>query len=258
MGDNWDDSDDDWDASDSELDARLGMLTTKDAKKEEIPKFDDDEDLALKDQEEEKKLAAAYATKRSALAEKRAAEKERKEEEELVRKAMKMEAEMEAQMDPDQLKAIKRKQIEDADNALTEDLFGGIDSAKPRVQPQVGEKLVLKDLKDHLKHARKVASVLKKQKNIHMATAYLKESIQQVKELLDDAAISELIKTCNVIKNEKVQASKRKVKGQAQKSAKRDKEAEAKARKLQVELYGDNDKYDDYDEYGESYEDAFF
>lgn len=286
MADNWDDSDDDWDASDDgggldDLDARLGNLTTGDKKKEVIPQFEE-EDLAVKEKEEKQQAMAAYAGKRSALAAKRAAEKERQEEEALTRKAMEMEAEMEANMSPDEVRAMKRKQIEDADNALTEDLFGGIDSPKPKVQPEQGEKLVLKNLKDHLKHARKVAKVLKvsnprrvecvnrvplktsrffffqENKNVHLATAYLKESISQVKDLLDDAAISEIIKSCNVIKNEKVQASKRKVKGQAQKSAKRDKEAEAKARKLQEELYGDNNEYDEYDEYGESYEDAFF
>lgn len=91
-----------------------------------------------------------------------------------------------------------------------------------------------------------------------MVTAYIKELLQQTKDTLDDAAITELVKSCNVIKNDKVQKAKRKVKGQANKSAKRDKAAEAKARKLQTELYGDNDKYDEYDQYGEDYEDAFF
>jgi hypothetical protein len=54
-----------------------------------------------------------------------------------------------------------------------------------------------------------------------------------------------------------VAAAKRKVKGQAQK-AKKDKAAETKAKKLQQELYGDNDYVDQYDDYGAKYEDAFF
>jgi hypothetical protein len=61
-----------------------------------------------------------------------------------------------------------------------------------------------------------------------------------------------------VIKNDILAAAKRKVKGQAQKSKKKDKVAEKKAKKLAVELYGDNDQYDDYDDYGADYEDAFF
>lgn len=76
--------------------------------------------------------------------------------------------------------------------------------------------------------------------------------------MLDDAAISDIVKICNVIKNDLVQASKRKVKGQAQKAAKRDKGAEIKARKLQTELYGDNDKYDQIDKYADDFEDSFF
>lgn len=79
-----------------------------------------------------------------------------------------------------------------------------------------------------------------------------------MKDLLDDDAITDVIKTCNVIKNEKVAASKRKVKGAAQKSKKVDKAAEKKAKQIQAELYGDNDQYDEYDDMGADYEDAFF
>jgi translation initiation factor 3 subunit J len=86
----------------------------------------------------------------------------------------------------------------------------------------------------------------------------LKELIQQSADVLDDDAITDIIKTCNVIKNEKVQAGKRKVKGQAQKSKKTDKVAAAKAKKVQEEIFGDSNKYDTYDEIGEDYEDDFF
>lgn len=74
---------------------------------------------------------------------------------------------------------------------------------------------------------------------------------------MDDDAITEIIKLCNVIKNEKLQESKRKVKGQAQKSKKRDKVAEKKAAKMAKEMYGDNDNVDSYDAYGAQYEDEY-
>ena len=90
-----------------------------------------------------------------------------------------------------------------------------------------------------------------------MASAFIKEVLQECKDVLDDDAITDLIKTMNVIKNEKLVAAKRKVKGQAQKT-KRDKAAEAKAKQIQNELYGDSNKYDKYDEYGAQYEDDFF
>jgi hypothetical protein len=75
---------------------------------------------------------------------------------------------------------------------------------------------------------------------------------------LDDDAVTELIKVLNVMKNDKITAAKKKVKGQAQKSKKVDKHAVAVAKKIQVDTFGDNDKYDDYDVMGEKYEDDFF
>lgn len=82
--------------------------------------------------------------------------------------------------------------------------------------------------------------------------------IEQSKDLLDDDAITDIIKTCNVVKNEKIQAAKRKVKGQAQKSKKQDKVEQLKAKKMTDDIFGDSNKYDTYDEIGEAYEDDFF
>lgn len=257
MTDNWDDSDDEWDVDDDALDDRLGLKKVE----ENLPTFDDEEDLAVKEKAEQVKRDHAELKKKgSALAAKKQAEKEQKEELELARKAMELEAQAEANMSPDELRAFKQRQIEEADNALTDDLFGNVDNnvAKRTSAAAAGDKIVLKDIKDYLKHARRVSEAMKAHGRIHMATELIKELIQSSKDLLDDAAISDIIKTCNVIKNEKVQAQKRKVKGQAQKSKKADKAAEAKARKLQVETFGENDQYDAYDEMGADYEDAFF
>lgn len=82
--------------------------------------------------------------------------------------------------------------------------------------------------------------------------------IQQSKDTLDDDAITDIIKTCNVIKNEKVQQAKRKVKGQAQKSKKTDKAAKKKAMQIHDDVFGDNDNYDEYDDMGGAFEDDFF
>lgn len=255
MADNWDDSDDEWDVDDDDLDARLGL------KKEEqaAPTFDDEEDLAVKERAAAK--AAEHETlkkKGTALAAKKAAEKERLEEIELAKKAMELEAEQEASLSPAELKALKQRQVEEADNALTDDLFGGGSGAAKVAASGAGGALVLKDIKDHLKHARRVADAFKDHGKVHLASSFLKELLEQSKSVLDDAAISDIIKTCNLIKNEKVQESKRKVKGQAQKAKKTDKAAEAKAKKIMVETFGDNDQYDDYDQFGADYEDAFF
>ena len=105
--------------------------------------------------------------------------------------------------------------------------------------------LILLNLQDHGK--------------IYWTKAFIDELIKQSKDTLDADAIADIVKTCNVLKNEKVQAAKRKVKGQAQKAqAKRDKQKELEAQKKQVELFGDSNQYDEYDQIGEDYEDAFF
>jgi translation initiation factor 3 subunit J len=262
MADNWDDgSDDDWDADDDELDARLGLKKVEAA----LPTFDDEEDLALKDKEDAEKLSSVELKKKgNAMVSKKKEEQERKDELELAKHAMELEMEAEANMSPDELRQLKQRQIEEADHELTDDLFGSVDKMSGRNMPDAkvaaaaGDKVVMKDIKDHLKHARKVAECIRGHGKIHLASAFMKELIQQSKDVLDDDAIAEIIKTCNVIKNEKVQAAKRKVKGQAQKSKKVDKSAELKARKLQVETFGDNDFHDDYDQMGHDYEDSFF
>lgn len=260
----WDDSDDDWDKSDSELDAALGLTTTPAPTASSAPVFDDDEeDLAVIEKEAEEKAQKAQASTRGKkLAAKKAAEAEAKEEEELARKAMELEAELEANMTIDERRALERQRVEEADNALTDDLFGAVEGVRggPGAGKgmEAGDVVKMKDLKDHLKHARKVAQCLKSNGKVHLATSFFKECIQESKDILDDDAVAEIIKICNVIKNEKVQAAKRKVKGQAQKSKKKDKAAEKKAKQMAIELYGDNDQFDDYDNYGAQYEDEFF
>lgn len=164
MADAWDESDDEWENDDDDIDARLNKLNVASTKTEAVPKFDDDEeDLAKIEKEREDQLRQVELKKKgNALNDKKQAELDRKEEEELARKAMELEAELEANMDPDELKKLKRQQIEDADNALTDDLFGAVDKHTQPVSAQAaGDKVVMKDLKDHLKHARKVATCMK-------------------------------------------------------------------------------------------------
>ena len=64
----------------------------------------------------------------------------------------------------DERKALERKRIEDADNALTEDLFGGMSDGgkKSAGAADNSAALVFKDLKDVLKHAKKVGAALRK------------------------------------------------------------------------------------------------
>lgn len=156
MADNWDE-DDEWDVDDDVLDAKLGIKT-----EETAGNWDEEEDLALKEKEAQaKEMQADLKKKGSALQAKRAEEKERQEELEIARKAMELEAEMEAKMTPDERRALERQRIEEADHALTDDLFGAVEKMSVSKEQNAGDKVVMKDLKDHMKHARKVAECMK-------------------------------------------------------------------------------------------------
>jgi translation initiation factor 3 subunit J len=157
MTDNWDDSDDEWDVDDDALDAKLGLAKPAD-------KFDDEEDLALKEKAaSDMETKDTMKKKGSAFAAKRKEDDERKLEIEIARKELEYQAELEAKMTPDEFRQLERRRVEEADHALTDDLFGAVDkmtvSGKEASQ-QAGDKVVLKDMKDHMKHARKVAESL--------------------------------------------------------------------------------------------------
>ena len=163
MTDNWDDDgDDDWDVDDDEIDAKLGLAN----KNQAAANFDDEEDLALKEKEAAEKANQAELKKKgNALAAKKQAEADKEEELELAKRAMELEAEAEASMTPDEFRKFKQMQIEQADHALTDDLFGGGGVSKGKEAAAAGDaaggKLVLKDLPSHLKHARKVANAMR-------------------------------------------------------------------------------------------------
>lgn len=159
----WDDSDDDWDKSDDELDARLGLNTAPAAP---ASAFDDEEeDLTLIEKKrQEAQNQESLRSKGKALAAKKQAEMDRKEEEELARKAMELEAELEANMTIEERRALEKKRVEEADNALTDDLFGNVDApvgGQGQGVMNAGDVVKMVDLKDHLKHARKVAQCMK-------------------------------------------------------------------------------------------------
>jgi translation initiation factor 3 subunit J len=265
MADNWDEgSDDEWAVSDDDLDKRLNQLNGPPAATaaNTTPQFDEEEDLAVKERAlAEKAKTQELRVRGNALAEKKAAEQARIEEEEIARKAVEIEAAAEANMSPEERRLYQQRLIEAADNALTDDLFGNTgnttNAGKAATVSATSDVLVLNDIKDHLKHARKTATAMREHGKIHLVSAFFKECIAQSAAVLDDDAVSELIKQLNVLKNEKTQAAKRKVKGQANKAKKADKESIEKARKM-VETFGDNDKFDQYDTIGEDFEDDFF
>jgi translation initiation factor 3 subunit J len=159
MGDNWDDGEDEWDVDDDALDAKLGIKKEDD----NAGNWDDEEDLAVKEKEAQEKAKQADLKKKgSALQAKKQAEKDRLEEIEIAKRAMELEAELEAKLSPEERRALERQRIEEADHELTDDLFGAVDKMTVTDTAQsAGDKVVMKDMKDHMKHARKVADCMK-------------------------------------------------------------------------------------------------
>ena len=171
MTDNWDDdSDDDWDVDDDAIDQKLGLK-----KDEPANNFDDEEDLALKEKAAKDQAALQENKKRgNALAAKKAAEEEKALEAEVARKALEEEEKMMANMSVEDRRALERQRQEQGDMDMLEDAFGsgGQDGGTggSKVAQQAGDKVVLKDMKDHLKHARKVATAMK----VRISDKYLK------------------------------------------------------------------------------------
>merc|ERR1712232_44474 len=122
-----------------------------------------------------------------------------------------MEEKFEANLSIDERRKLAKEREEQEAQKQAADLFGGgMDGGVGTKSTDAGDTVKLNDLKDHLKHAHKVAQCLKGHGKIHLAAAFFQEVIKESKAVLDDDAITEIIKTCNVIKNEKVQAAKRK------------------------------------------------
>jgi translation initiation factor 3 subunit J len=167
MADAWDDDGSDaWDMEsddDEAIEAKLGLKTSPGAKASD---FDDEEDLAVVEMAREKmQNKAVLKTKGKALAAKRVEEEERKMNEELTRKAIELEMERESKMTPEELRAVERQRELDAAMEGANDLFGGVDDIKKGgaggKAMGAGDTVKMVDLKDHLKHARKVGQCIR-------------------------------------------------------------------------------------------------
>lgn len=80
---------------------------------------------------------------------------------------MALEAEMEANMSPEEKRQLAREREEAEAKAMADDLFGGVDARTPSGGAaggggamMSGDKVVMKDLKDHLRHAKKVGECI--------------------------------------------------------------------------------------------------
>merc|ERR1712238_335725 len=113
------------------------------------------------------------------------AEKGRAEDLAIARKALELEADMEANMTIDERKLMKKRRQEEAETEMMGDAFGGrftSSSAGLKGAQLAGDTVILKDIKVHMKHARKVADAMKDHGKIHLAAIFINEVIQQSKE----------------------------------------------------------------------------
>ena len=79
---------------------------------------------------------------------------------------MALEAEMEANMTVEERRQLQRDREEADAKAMADDLFGGVDDRKSAgirgsgKAMQSGDKVVMNDLKDHLRHAKKIGECI--------------------------------------------------------------------------------------------------
>jgi translation initiation factor 3 subunit J len=100
--------------------------------------------------------------KGSALAAKKKAEEEQKEKEEFARRILEEESAMMSKLSLDEQKEYLRKREMENDIGLLDDSYGGgRDSSAVGAAQHAGDTVALNDMKDHLKHARKVAEAMK-------------------------------------------------------------------------------------------------
>jgi translation initiation factor 3 subunit J len=160
MTDNWDDEDD-WDVDDDALDAKLGIK--KDSGGDgPANNFDDEEDLALQEKAAQDRADNVELKKKgSALAAKKKAEEELKEKEEIARRILEEESAMMSKLSVDEQKEYQRKREMENDIGLLDDSYDGRNSSTAVAGQLAGDAVALKDMKDHLKHARKVAEAMK-------------------------------------------------------------------------------------------------
>jgi len=227
---------------------------------------DEEEDEALKPEEvtpgigSEKPVTAKQTSKQ----ERKLKEAQRKAEEEEVRKKLQAEVEARKNETDEQRRLREKKEIERSDNQLTESLFGTEKPAQieeeeptsnavaPPPPPESEtpkqnagaesadiETIPLKTLQDHMALAMKLGKRLSTGKDHHVL-AFFKEMLRSSTQSLTPEHVGELIALANVIKNDKVKASKAKSRP-TKKQQKQDAEAKAK----HVETFGgDFDGYD--------------
>lgn len=156
----------------------------------------------------------------------------------------------------------ERRQVEDADHELTDELFGGGASAKANKKDDDMVSLKMKDLKDYLAVAMSLNERFdhKDTKNNHVV-AFTKEILRKGEARWETADLTEMILILQNQKDAKLKEAAAPTKGKkdVKVKAKAKSKAElAKDKKTQYEKFGGNFEDQEYDGYADKYEDDFF
>ncbi|CAM9655845.1 unnamed protein product, partial [Ectocarpus fasciculatus] len=153
------------------------------------------------DQEDAGAVAPGLAPKMSAAkAAKSAAEKD-------ARIAAELETRLQLGETAEQRRLRERNRVEEADNDLTEDLFGG-GGAQGQGAGGGLSGLALKNMQDHVKLAIELAERMDSSKPAHMA-AFMKELVTKLSSKMTADGLSDLVNHTTMFRDEKRQAEER-------------------------------------------------
>ncbi|CBJ33014.1 expressed unknown protein [Ectocarpus siliculosus] len=206
------------------------------------------------DQEDAGAVAPGLAPKMSAAkAAKTAAEKD-------ARIAAELETRLQLGETAEQRRLRERNRVEEADNDLTEDLFGG---GGARGQGAGGglSGLALKNMQDHVKLAIELAERMDSSKPAHM-TAFLKELVTKLSPKMTADGLTDLVNHTTMFRDEKRQAEERIASAKANKTnvianQRANKKKSIKKKKAHSDVFGGDFDGDGIDTVGMDYESKY-
>eukprot|EP00752_Nemacystus_decipiens_P009467 g8465.t1 len=215
--------------------------------------------VSWEDEEEEEDntgaVAPGLAPKMSAAkAAKSAAEKD-------ARIAAELETRLQLGETAEQRRLRERNRVEEADNDLTEDLFGG-GGARGKGGAAAGlSALALKNMQDHVKLAIELGDRMESSKPAHMA-AFLKELVTKLSAKMTADGLTDVTNHTIMFRDEKREAEERIAKAKANKTnvianQRANKKKSIKKKKAHSDVFGGDFDGDGIDDVGMDYESKY-
>ncbi|CAM9934099.1 unnamed protein product, partial [Laminaria digitata] len=181
----------------------------------------------------------------------------------VVEKEARIAAELEARLQlgetAEQRRLRERNRVEEADNDLTEDLFGGAGGGRGAGGGL--SSLALKSMQDHVKLAIELSEIMGASKPAHMA-AFLKEMVTKLSPKMTTDGVTDLVNHTNVFLEEKKEADQRIATAKAnvsnvQATQRANKKKTAKKKKAHSDVFGGDFDGDNIDSVGMDYESKY-